>query len=129
MCIFFLTKVENRMYTYKAKLIRVIDGDTLDAEIDLGFSVFVKQRIRLYGIDTPTSRSKNEEEKILGLGSKQCLTELLTSEFIVETILNKRGKFGRILGIIYSIDPETQEKTNINDTLVERGFANPYYLK
>lgn len=128
MCIFFLTKVK-RMYTYKAKLIRVIDGDTIDAEIDLGFSVFVKQRIRLYGIDTPTSRSKNEEEKILGLGSKQCLTELLTSEFIVETILNKRGKFGRILGIIYSIDPETQETTNINDTLVERGFANPYYLK
>jgi micrococcal nuclease len=117
------------MYTYKAKLIRVIDGDTIDAEIDLGFGVFVKQRIRLYGINTPDSRSKNEDEKLLGLGSKQRLTELLTSEFIVETILNKRGKFGRILGIIYSVDGETQQHTNINDKLVADGFAAPYLLK
>lgn len=117
------------MYTYKAKLIRVIDGDTIDAEIDLGFEVFIKQRIRLYGINTPDSRSKHEEEKVMGLESKQHLTELLTSEFIVETILNKRGKFGRILGIIYSVDVQTQQKTNINDKLVADGFAKPYLLK
>ena len=53
----------DKLYNYKAKLVRVVDGDTIDAEIDLGFGVFIKQRIRLYGIDTPESRTKDLEEK------------------------------------------------------------------
>lgn len=111
------------MYTYKAKLVRVVDGDTIDAEIDLGFNVLIRQRIRLYGIDTPESRTRDLEEKERGFAAKQRLTELLPKEFIVKTILNKRGKFGRILGLIY-IDMEDEK--SINDILVEEGHAIEY---
>lgn len=113
------------MYTYKAKLNRVIDGDTVDAEIDLGFGVFIKQRIRLYGINTPESRTSDPKEKELGLIAKQRLTEILGREFIVETILNKRGKYGRVLGILH-IEKENGETVNVNDMLVEEGHASQY---
>lgn len=111
------------MYTYKAKLVRVIDGDTIDAEIDLGFNVVIRQRIRLYGIDTPESRTRDLEEKERGLAAKQRLTEILPKEFIVKTMLNKRGKFGRILGVLYI---NTEDKTSVNDMLVEEGHAIQY---
>jgi micrococcal nuclease len=114
------------MYTYKARLIRVIDGDTVDAEIDLGFGVYMKQRVRLYGINTPDSRSKEQQEREQGLASKQRLTEILTREFIIETILNKRGKFGRILGVLY-IEQEDGTRNNVNQTLVQEGFAKEYF--
>lgn len=114
------------MYTYKAKLIRVIDGDTIDAEIDLGFNVLIRQRIRLYGINTPESRTTDLEEKDRGLAAKQRLTELLPKEFVVETILNKRGKFGRILGVLH-VDQEDGSRQNINQTLVEEGHAVEYF--
>lgn len=113
------------MYTYKARLIRVIDGDTVDAEIDLGFGVFMKQRVRLYGINTPESRTKDLDERERGLASKARLTELLPREFIVETILNKRGKFGRILGVLYVQENDT--RININETLVNEGHAQEYF--
>jgi micrococcal nuclease len=65
------------MYHYKAKLVRVIDGDTIDVDIDLGFDVWLKrQRIRLAGIDAPESRTRNKAEKVLGLAAKARLTEL-----------------------------------------------------
>ncbi len=115
------------MYTYKARLIRVIDGDTVDAEIDLGFDVFVRQRIRLYGINTPESRTTNLSEKEKGLAAKQRLIELLPREFVVETILNKRGKYGRVLGIL-QVQNEDETLTNINDLLVEEGHAVRYML-
>lgn len=115
------------MYTYKAKLIRVIDGDTIDAEIDLGFSVYVKQRIRLYGINTPDSRSKDLEIREKGISSKARLNEILTRDFIVETILNKRGKFGRILGVVFTSNEDDGTLTNINETLVKEGHALSYF--
>lgn len=115
------------MYTYKARLIRVIDGDTVDAEIDLGFDVFVRQRIRLYGINTPESRTTDLEEKERGLAAKQRLIELLPKEFVVETILNKRGKYGRVLGIL-QVPGENETLTNVNDLLVEEGHAVRYML-
>jgi len=114
------------MHEYKVNILRVVDGDTVDAEIDLGFSVFVKQRIRLYGINTPDSRSKDLEEREKGLASKAKLNEILTKEFIVETILNKRGKFGRILGVVYTQDEDGNRK-NINETLVAEGLAQSYF--
>lgn len=114
------------LYTYKARLIRVIDGDTVDAEIDLGFGVYMKQRVRLYGINTPDSRSKDQTERESGLASKQRLTEVLSKEFIIETILNKRGKFGRILGVIY-ITKETGERESVNNILVAEGYAKEYF--
>jgi micrococcal nuclease len=112
------------MYTYRVKLVRVIDGDTIDAEIDLGFNVMMRQRIRLYGISTPATHTKDLEEKERGLASKQRLTELLPKEFIVETILNKRGKIGRIMGIVYVEEYDTS--ININDVMVEEGHAIRY---
>ena len=114
------------MYTYKAKLMRVVDGDTVDAEIDLGFGVFMKQRIRLYGINTPESRTRDLEEKERGLAAKARLTELLGKEFVVETILNKRGKFGRILGTLH-VNKDDGSTQNINQTLVEEGHAVEYF--
>ncbi len=115
------------MYTYKAKLMRVVDGDTVDAEIDLGFGVFMKQRIRLYGINTPESRTRDLEEKERGLAAKARLVEILGKEFIIETILNKRGKFGRILGTLHTIAEEGGESININQKLVEEGHAVEYF--
>ena len=78
------------MYQYKAKLVRVVDGDTVDAMIDCGFSTFKKERIRLYGIDAPESRTRDKEEKKRGLASKARLKELNKegqNECIVETFI------------------------------------------
>lgn len=113
------------MYTYKAKLIRVVDGDTIDAEIDLGFDTIVRKRIRLYGINTPDTKTKDIAEKEKGLAAKQRLTELLNSEFVVETILNKRGKYGRVLGVVYN-QLEDKTRLNINEALVDEGHAVKY---
>jgi micrococcal nuclease len=111
------------MYTYKAKLDRVIDGDTIDANIDLGFDITIHKRIRLTGIDTPESRTRDLEEKARGLASKARLIELLgDGDFILES--REVGKFGRVLGTIYTI---AEESININDTLVEEGYAVEYY--
>jgi len=111
------------MYTYKAKLDRVIDGDTIDANIDLGFDVTIHKRIRLTGIDTPESRTRDLEEKARGLASKARLVELLgDGNFMLES--REVGKFGRVLGTIYTI---AEQSININDTLVEEGYAVEYY--
>jgi micrococcal nuclease len=114
------------MYTYKAKLVRVINGDTLDIEIDLGFDIIIKQRLKLYGIDTPDSRSTNVDIKQKGLDVKQRLMDLLNKEFKVETILNKRGKYGRILGKIYVVVDNNE--VCINELLVDEGLAIRYNI-
>ena len=113
------------MYTYKAKLIRIVDGDTIDAEIDLGFDTIVRKRIRLFGINTPETKTKDMNEKAKGLAAKQRLTELLNGEFVVETILNKRGKYGRVLGVVYN-QVEDKTRLNINEALVDEGHAVKY---
>ena len=95
------------MYVYKAKLDRVVDGDTVDANIDLGFDISINKRIRLAGIDTPETRTRNKEEKVKGLASKSRLIELL--------------KDGRVLGTLHVDD------ININKTLVKEGFAVEYW--
>lgn len=115
------------MYTYKAKLVRVINGDTLDIEIDLGFDIIIKQRLKLYGINTPDSRSTNVTTKQKGLDVKQRLMDLLTKEFKVETMLNKRGKYGRILGKVYIVD-ENDNEVCINELLVDEGLAVRYNI-
>ena len=107
------------MYTYKAKLDRVIDGDTVDANIDLGFDITIHKRIRLAGIDTPESRTRDFEEKARGLASKDKLIELLgDGNFVLES--KEVGKYGRVLGTLHIDD------MNINDTLVKEGFAVEY---
>ena len=116
------------MYTYKAKLVRVINGDTLDIEIDLGFDLSIKQRLKLYGVDTPDSRSTDLEIRQKGLDVKQRVIEVLTKEFTVTTILNKRGKYGRILGKVYIVD-DNDNKVCINELLVDEGHAIRYNIK
>jgi micrococcal nuclease len=122
------------MYVYKAKLDRIIDGDTVDAVIDLGFDVSVHKRIRLAGIDTPESRTRDLEEKERGLASKARLEEMLEGgEFILES--KEVGKYGRVLGTLFverisednlTAEPQTI-KININETLVREGYAVEYW--
>ena len=113
------------MYEYRSSLVKIIDGDTIDVDLDLGFAVVLKkQRIRLYGINTPESRTRDKEEKKYGLAAKARLRELLESaEMItVKTAIDKkaRGKYGRILGTIFADD------IDVNALLVDEGYAIVY---
>ena len=113
------------MYTYQCSIIRVIDGNTIDAIIDLGFNVTIRQRIKLYGANVSDVRSNNELDRSKAVASKNRLTELLGNEFICETILNKRGKAGRIMGKLYTID-STGGKSNVGDQMIAEGFAERF---
>ena len=109
------------MYKYNAKLVRVVDGDTVDALIDLGFDTWTKKRIRLYGINAPESRTRDLQEKELGLAAKERLEELLRAhndQFILES--HGIGKYGRCLGVLFIDDK------NINDLLLSEGHAREY---
>ena len=111
------------MYEYKVTLDRVIDGDTVDVDIQLGFKVVLsKQRIRLHGIDTPESRTRNKEEKVRGLLSKEYLKNICESSTI-RLRSKDRGKFGRILGVLYQDD----ETISINQRMCDDGYAVPYF--
>jgi|TARA_R110000824_G_scaffold76211_3_gene193185 micrococcal nuclease len=114
------------MYQYRAKIVKIIDGDTVDVDIDLGFSVILsKQRIRLYGIDTPESRTRNLDEKKYGLLAKNFLKEFIGkagNHLIVETCKDDRGKFGRILGKLINKDNEC-----VNTIMCSLGHAVEYY--
>ncbi len=122
------------MYQYQAKLIRVIDGDTVDAMIDCGFNTFKKERIRLYGIDTPETRTRDKKEKERGLAAKARLIELIeegNNEFIVETSIDKKGKYGRLLGKLFRIkSPDhlalASTSKSYNDILLKEGHAVEY---
>ena len=91
------------MYEYKCKIIKVVDGDTVDVDLDLGFGVWLRnERVRIMGIDTPESRTSDKVEKVFGLAAKARLISLLGADAILETQVHKgenmKGKFGRILG-------------------------------
>jgi len=111
------------MYEYAIKEVaKVVDGDTIDIVIDLGFDLSKKERVRLAGIDTPESRTRDLEEKELGLEAKEFLARRLSdgepSGLRVKT--EKDGKYGRMLGWIYI------GQTNLNKEMVERGYAWEY---
>ena len=118
------------MYEYRCKVIKVIDGDTVDVDIDLGFDIMLRdERVRIMGIDTPESRTRDKVEKKFGLASKARLKELIGGKSgpILKTQINKkgedmRGKFGRILG-----DFVTEDGTRVTDILVEEGHAVAYF--
>ena len=118
-----------KMYTYKADVVKIIDGDTIDVNIHLGFNVILyKQRIRLMGIDTPESRTRNLEEKARGLLSKQYVVDRcpVGSNIMIESL--DRGKFGRILGNIWATGTEDVTADNtINKNMIKDGFAVEYY--
>jgi micrococcal nuclease len=115
------------MYTYKIDVIRVIDGDTIDANIDLGFDISVKKRIRFLGINTPESRTRDKEEKKLGLAAKARVCELLDSADEVLLTSHGVGKFGRCLGEIDFSCPESFTMKNLNKQLIEEGHAVEYF--
>ena len=118
------------MYEYKCKILRVVDGDTVDVDIDLGFGMWMhKERVRMMGIDTPKSRTRDKVEKAFGLASKARLKELLPigSTGILKTEIDrsgedKKGKFGRILG-----DFITDDERRCTDILIEEGYAVAYF--
>ena len=112
------------MYNYNAKCIKVVDGDTIDAEIDLGFDIKVTKRIRLAGINAPESRTRNLVEKKLGLAAKEKLKDLLEGAancFELES--QELGKYGRVLGELFV---KGHEKS-VNELLKENGHAYEYH--
>ena len=116
-------------YVYRAKLERVVDGDTVDALIDLGFDTWVKKRIRYKGIDTWESRTKDLDEKKLGLAAKDRNKELLESVSSKPGYFRLKsygvGKYGRVLGEVFVKDIEGIEY-NVNQTLIDEGHAYVY---
>ena len=116
------------MYEYRAKILRVVDGDTVDVDIDLGFGVVLaNERVRIMGIDTPESRTADNTEKAFGLAAKARLSELLGKTAVLRTQVSKKGedmkgKFGRILGDF--VGPEGKMVTAI---MAEEGHCVPYF--
>jgi micrococcal nuclease len=116
------------MYEYACKVVRVVDGDTVDVDIDLGFDVVLrKQRIRLYGVDTPESRTRDKEEKKYGLYAKQWLKNALGKNAIIRTKKDGRGKFGRILGEFVIYDPVYDQETTVNSVMIRDHIAVEYH--
>ena len=115
------------MWTYRAKVVRVIDGDTVDVDIDLGFGIWQKnERVRIMGIDTPESRTRNKIEKKFGLAAKVKLKSLLGKTTVLKTTINKKGvdmkgKFGRVLGDFL------QNGKSVAKILCETGHAVVYF--
>ena len=114
------------MYEYRVKNItKIVDGDTIDVDIDLGFNISYSQRVRLAGIDTPESRTSDKFEKVLGLESKEYLKYKLKDAKLIVIKTEKPDsseKYGRILGWLY-IDGNT---VSINDQMIEEGYAWGY---
>ena len=115
---------EINKYEYTAKLERVVDGDTCDALIDLGFDTWVKKRIRFFGVDTWESRTRNLEEKKKGLAAKEYVKDLLENSDEGKFLLKSHGvgKYGRVLGELFVKGHET----SINELLKENGHAYEY---
>lgn len=110
------------MYDYNAKVLRVVDGDTVEALIDLGFRTHHKGMVRLYGIDTPEIRTRDLEEKERGYKAKDRLTELLEAcDYQIVLISHGLDKYGRALGTL-----KNPEGVDLNQQLLLEGFAEPY---
>ena len=116
------------MYEYRVNVLKIVDGDTVDVDIDLGFNTWIKnERVRIMGIDTPESRTSNDIEKKFGLAAKERLKELLGETAILKTQVSKdgmdmKGKFGRILG-----DFKTEDGRICANILCEEGHAVAYF--
>jgi micrococcal nuclease len=119
-------------YEYNCKILRIVDGDTVDVDIDLGFGIWMhKERVRIMGIDTPESRTRDKVEKQFGLTAKAYLKELLPigSFQTIKTQKDKTGKFGRILGdfeIEYKDFKNNFSKRTVTSLMLENNHAVPY---
>ena len=119
------------MYEYNVKVVKVVDGDTVDVDIDLGFGMtYKKQRVRMLGIDTPESRTRDLVEKQFGKASKKHLKKLLEMSERISLISHDKGKFGRILGELYGHynegHPVYGESFNINQQMIDDHHAVEY---
>ena len=118
------------MYNYKISPLKVIDGDTIDAEIDLGFDIKVKKRIRFMGINTPESRTRDLEEKAKGLAAKERVKELLEGCENIKLTSHGVGKYGRCLGELFIDVVDDREKLtleSVNQLLIKEGHAKEYF--
>ena len=115
---------QQKLFHYKATVDRVIDGDTIDVTLDLGFDISYRGRIRFQGINAPESRTRDAVEKQAGLAAKRYVEDWINGHeqrVIIQTSLDDRGKFGRILGRILNNEGEC-----LNDEMVSLGHATPY---
>jgi micrococcal nuclease len=116
------------MYEYRVKIVKIVDGDTVDVDIDLGFGVWLKkERIRMFGIDTPESRTRDLDEKKYGLMAKDYITRLLDDEggIVLKTHKDAEGKYGRILGELWRTTDFAD--TSINDLMIKNHHAVAYH--
>lgn len=113
-------------YSYDALVTDVIDGDTVDCDVDLGFDVHMKMRFRLAGIDTPEIRSSNADEKAAGLKAKEYLTKLIgAKQVVVESVKDKSDKYGRYLARILFTAAQGSV-LNVNEHMIQAGYAKLY---
>ncbi len=116
------------MFEYPVKITKVIDGDTVDVDIDLGFGIWLRnERVRLYGIDTPESRTRDKVEKRYGLYAKNYLKSHLGKTSTLRTQKDGKGKFGRILGEFIIYDTETDAYRSVNQMMIEKHIAVEYH--
>jgi len=115
-----------KRFCYGAKIEKVIDGDTVDLSVDLGFDVHHKIRVRLYGVDTPESRTVNKAEKEAGLKAKEFVKTWAEthSTVLIETVKDKNEKYGRVLAKIYA---NVDNSECLNERLISEGFAKAYF--
>jgi len=123
----------SKMYDYKCKVVKVVDGDTVDVDIDLGFGVWMRdERVRVMGIDTPESRTRDLVEKKFGLAAKERLKGLLGKTSVLRTQVSKsgedmKGKFGRILGDFDVYCTKTDSWRPATKVMIEEGHAVEYH--
>lgn len=121
------------MYEYRATVLKIVDGDTVDVDIDLGFGIWLRnERVRIMGIDTPESRTTDKIEKVFGNAAKNRLKSLLGKTATLRTMVAKdgedaKGKFGRILGDFDVYDAKKDAWRPATDILVEEGHAVAYF--
>jgi micrococcal nuclease len=118
------------MYEYRSTLRRIVDGDTVDVDIDLGFGIILaNQRIRLYGIDTPESRTRDLEEKKCGkLAAKYIETHIQEgTTFTLRSRLDGKGKYGRILGELICYVPKYDREMSLNKAMIMEHLAVEYH--
>ncbi len=114
------------MFTYDCEITRVVDGDTCDVTIDLGFKIMHKARVRLHGINAPESRTRDKEEKYRGMQAKARFKELIR-ERDIRLISHDKGKYGRVLGEILIKSTHNDKWYSVNKRLVTEGHAVEYY--
>lgn len=118
------------MYEYRCTIDRVIDGDTVDVDIDLGFGVWLrKERVRMYGIDTPESRTRDLVEKKYGLAAKDFVLSFLPvgSTQTLRTKKDDKGKFGRILGEFVVYDAKKDVLRTLNQIMIDEHYGVKYH--